>query len=132
MLTSRRMFAFRSDGSKAFCRSSSLLPDLLSRPFDYSVADGLGRAAQRGRDPRLNGQGYRAGMVGPLVEDLPHESASDVATLRGSNWFAEGPLGPLLGPLGTRRLQWLARDGRQGLISAAGIEREDTLTGFKI
>ena len=119
-------------GSKACCQSSSLLPDLLSPAFDYGVVDGLGRAAQRGRVPQLDGQIFRAAAAGPIVEFIQLESADNLAALRASDWFDDGSLGPMLAPLAARPVQWLAQDGRQGLISAVGLEREDILTSFKI
>lgn len=109
-----------------------MLPDLFSPAFDYGVVDGLGRAAQRGRLPRLDGRTFRAGAAGPIVEYAQLESASDLAALRASEWFDDGSLGPLLAPLAARPVQWLSPDGRQGLISAAGLEREEILTSFKI
>lgn len=107
-------------------------PDLLSPAFDYVIVDGLGRAAQRGRVPQLDGQIFRAGAAGPIVEFVQLEAASDLATLRSSGWFDDGSLGPILGPLAARPLQWLARDGRQGLISSTGLQCENILTSFKI
>lgn len=109
-----------------------MLPDLLSPPFDYGLVDGLGRAAQRDRVPQLAGQVFRAGAAGPIIEFAQLESASSIATLRASDWFDEGSLGPILAQLTERPLHWLSQDGRQGLISAAGLEREDILTSFKI
>lgn len=109
-----------------------MLPDLLSPTFDFGIVDGLGRAAQRGRVPQLDGQIFRAGAAGPIVEFVQLESASDLAALRASDWFDDGSLGPMLAPLAARPLQWLAQDGRQGLISSAGLKREDILTSFKI
>jgi len=109
-----------------------LLPDLLSPAFDYGVVDGLGRAVQRGRVPQLDGQIFRAVAVGPIVEFIQLESAGDLTALRDSDWFDDGSLGPMLAPLAARPMQWLAQDGRQGLISAAGLDREDILTSFKI
>ena len=107
-------------------------PDLLSPVFDYGIVDGLGRAAQRGRIPQLGGQVFRASGPGPIVEFVNLESAIDLALLRASDWFDDGSLGPMLAPLAARPLQWLAQDGRQGLICGAGLEREDVLTSFKI
>lgn len=107
-------------------------PDLFSPVFDYAIVDGLGRAAQRERVPQLAGQIFRASAAGPIVEFVQLESASELATLRASDWFDDGSLGPMLAPLAERPLQWLAQDGRQGLISATGLEREDILTSFKI
>lgn len=109
-----------------------MLPDLLSPGFDFGTVDGLGRAAQRGRVPQLDGQIFRAGAAGPIVEFVQLESTSDLAALRASDWFDDGSLGPMLARLAERPVQWLARDGRQGLISSAGLEREDILTSFKI
>ena len=109
-----------------------MLPDLFSPVFDFGTVDGLGRAAQRGRVPQLDGQIFRAGPAGPIVEFVQLESASDLVALRASDWFDDGSLGLMLAALAARPLQWLAQDGRQGLISSAGLKREDILTSFKI
>jgi len=87
---------------------------------------------QRAREPQLAEQIFRASTAGPVIEFLQLQSASDLATLRAADWFDDGSLGPMLNSLSERPLQWLASDGRQGLVSAAGLEAEDILTSFKI
>ncbi len=114
------------------CRSSNLQPDLFSPLFDYGVVDGLGRAAQRGRAPRLEGRTFRASTIGPIAEFAQLDMVTSLSALCASDWFDDGILRPLLKPLTVRPQQWLALDGRQGLISADGLEREDILTSFKI
>lgn len=82
--------------------------------------------------PQLDAQIFRAVAAGPIVEFLQLEAESDLAALRASDWFDDGSFGPVLVPLASRPLQWLAQDGRQGLICAAGLERDDIVTSFKI
>ena len=126
------MSGFLSSGLKVSCRRLSLPPDLLTPPFDYNVVDGLGRARQRDREPRLHGQVFRAASAGPVIELVNLEATDNLTSLRAEPWFDDASLGPLLAALEARQLQWLAHDGRQGLIIAESLEREDVLTSFKI
>ncbi|KPF67399.1 hypothetical protein IP69_13775 [Bosea sp. AAP35] len=107
-------------------------PDLLSPLFDYSVVDGLGRARQRGLVPRLDAKIFRTQAVGPAVELAGLEAGIDLKSLGKCNWLDQGSLQPLLNALTTRSRQWLAPDGRRGLVTGAGLELEEILTSFKI
>ena len=107
-------------------------PDLFSRPFDYAIVDGVGRAQQRGIAPKLDGRIFRAQAAGPTVELANLETGTDLKSLVAQAWFDDGSLKPLLAALATKPCQWLAKEGRQGLVTAAGLEREDTLASFKI
>ncbi|WP_145960897.1 hypothetical protein [Sphingosinithalassobacter portus] len=107
-------------------------PDLLSPPFDYSVVDGLGRAHQRGIVPRLDGKVFRARAAGPAVELANLEAGIDLQSLGERTWLDRGSLQPLLSALAAKPRQWLAPDGRRGLVTGAGLEQEETLTSFKI
>lgn len=109
-----------------------MLPDLLSPALDYTVVDGLGRAWQRSRPPKLNGAVYRAAVVGPAIELAHLEAGLNFSSLRGESWFDDGSLGPLLGALAAGSRRWLAPDGRQGFVTGAGILDDQILTSFKI
>ncbi|WP_294012751.1 hypothetical protein [Sphingomonas sp.] len=96
------------------------------------MVDGLGRAHQRGRQPRLNGLMFRGGAAGPVVEFAHLDAVGDLPGLRAESWFDEASLGPLLAAIVTGRQQWLAQDGRQGLIIGDGFAHETVLNSFKI
>lgn len=107
-------------------------PDLFSPRFDYSVVDGLGRARQRGVVPKLGGSVFRAEALGPAVELAHLVSGIPISDLRGQDWFECGSLAPILSALVSEQQQWLASDGRRGLILGSGLEAEAVLNSFKI
>lgn len=126
------MYGPPNAGSQTSCRSSRLLPDLFSPPFDYGLVDGLGRARQRAIEPRLDGKTFRAAAVGPVVELANLVAGEALESLRASPWFEEGTLTSVFDALLAKRVQWLDRDGRRGLVSASGLEDEHHLSSFKI
>jgi hypothetical protein len=109
-----------------------LQPDLFSPLFGYDVVDGVGRAHQRGMVPRLAGKVFRAQTAGPAVELANLESGINLQGLGKCFWLDEGSLQPLLSALAIRPRQWLASDGRRGLVAGVGLEQDQTLTSFKI
>jgi hypothetical protein len=109
-----------------------LPPDLFSPAFDYSHVDGLGRARQRNMEPILNGQVFRAGAIGPLIEFTNLATSDSLAELRGARWFDEGSHRTLLDELSGVHVQWLTSDGRCGLLKGQGLAAEDALGSFKI
>ena len=107
-------------------------PDLLSPSFDYRVVDGLGRARQRGVVPQLGGAVFRADTLGPAVELAHLESGISISDLHEQNWLEPSSLAPILSALASEQQQWLASDGRRGLIIGTGLETEAVLNSFKI
>lgn len=126
------MFASRSAGSRASSQNSRLPPDLFSPAFDYSHVDGLGRARQRNIEPRLNGQVFRAGAVGPLLEFINLATSDGLAELRGARWFDEGAHRTLLDALTEMRHRWLQTNGLCGMLKGKGLASEESLASFKI
>lgn len=107
-------------------------PDLFSPPLDYGLIDGLGRARQRGIEPKVNGKVFRAQAIGPIIELGNLVSGETLGGTRASTWLDEGSLTPLLDALAARRQSWLCGTGLQGLVSGGGLEREQFLASFKI
>jgi hypothetical protein len=109
-----------------------LPPDLFTPAFDYGHVDGLGRAHQRKTQPRIDGQVFRAGAVGPMLEFTHLATSESLGQLREAPWFDEGSHRTLLDALAGTHDQWLQADSRCGVLKGAGLAAEDKLASFKI
>lgn len=82
--------------------------------------------------PQLGGAIFRADTLGPAIELAHLERGISIGDLDDQNWLDCGSLAPILSALAGEQQQWLAPDGRRGLILGSGLAAEAVLNSFKI